>query len=272
MRSIRTLLFLLLASILLHSCSITQRRYMPGYSISWHKTGPETEKAPAATDTEDALLAAEYEESPLTASADYVPPAKKNSFELNPKQAAKFADCDIITLRNGTEISAKVLEINSTEIKYKRCDNIDGPTIIINKSDASKIRYSNGITEMIHSQAPEAETDYYSPGEKTNKPIVKNNPRGSHFNKTLNHFALASFISAILSIVFIALAIVYSPLLLVLVPASIVLGIIAMKEINANPELYKGKGMAMFGIIFGAVVTSIVLIFLVLFLLLLALI
>ncbi|MFY9307547.1 MAG: DUF4190 domain-containing protein [Bacteroidia bacterium] len=271
MRSIRPLFFLLLAVILLHSCSVTQRRYMPGYSISWNKQNNETGKATLPSENTDAQQFTTNEELPLTASADYIPSTPKPGFIHNPKRKT-FDECDIITLKNGTEVRAKVLEINPTEIKYKKCDNVDGPTIIINKSDASKIKYSNGITEIIHEPVPAEEADYYSPGEKTNKPVAKNTPYGGNFNKTLNPFALASFISAILSIVFIVLAIVYSPLLLVFVPASIVLGIIALKEINANPKLYKGKGLATFGIIFGAVVTSIVLIFLALFLLLLALI
>jgi len=36
---------------------------------------------------------------------------------------------DLITLRNGDQITARVAEITLTEIKYKRFDNLDGPTI-----------------------------------------------------------------------------------------------------------------------------------------------
>lgn len=37
---------------------------------------------------------------------------------------------DVITKRNGDEILAKILEVNPTEIKYKRYDNPDGPLYV----------------------------------------------------------------------------------------------------------------------------------------------
>src|SRR5690554_4319044 len=35
--------------------------------------------------------------------------------------------CDNIILRNGDEVKAKVIEVTETEVKYKRCDNLNGP-------------------------------------------------------------------------------------------------------------------------------------------------
>lgn len=274
MRSIRTLLFFLLVTVLFYSCSITQRRYMPGYSVHWNqgiKEAKHLESAPDYTSILDTSTRySSEEESPLLASASNTPMAQTSRFVSKLKQRIAFAECDVIVLKNGTEINAKVLEINPTEIKYKKCDNIDGPTIIINKSDATKIRYANGITELVNSAADTEESDYYSPGEKKSNPVVKNTPHTNNYHKTLNPFAIASLIAAISCIFIIPLAIIYTPFLLVLIPASLVLGIIAMKEINANPQLYKGKGMAMFGIIFGGIITSLVLFFLLLFLLVFA--
>jgi len=56
---------------------------------------------------------------------------------------------DIILLKNGNEIQAKVLEITQAEIKYKRYDNIDGPTISINKTEVQLINYENGAQDII---------------------------------------------------------------------------------------------------------------------------
>jgi len=56
---------------------------------------------------------------------------------------------DTIVLLNGTSIDAKVEEISPTEIKYRRADNLNGPLIIINKSDVRVITYENGATEEI---------------------------------------------------------------------------------------------------------------------------
>ena len=55
---------------------------------------------------------------------------------------------DIITKRNGEDIKAKVIEIGINEVKFKRFDNLDGPLIIIEKSDLLIIRYENGDKEI----------------------------------------------------------------------------------------------------------------------------
>ncbi len=38
---------------------------------------------------------------------------------------------DIITTKSGEDIKAKVLEVNTTEIKFKKIDNIEGPTFSV---------------------------------------------------------------------------------------------------------------------------------------------
>jgi len=65
-----------------------------------------------------------------------------------------FEECDNIILKDGKEISAKILEITPKLIKYKKCDNLDGPLFSINKSDVMMIRYSNGDNETIQSPKP----------------------------------------------------------------------------------------------------------------------
>ena len=56
---------------------------------------------------------------------------------------------DTIVKQNQEVILAKIMEISSTEIKYKRFDNIDGPMYTIPKTYINKIKYSNGkIEEM----------------------------------------------------------------------------------------------------------------------------
>ena len=57
---------------------------------------------------------------------------------------------DLIVLKNGNMIEAKVIEISPTEIRYKRFDNLEGPTIVILATDVLSIRYENGTTEIIN--------------------------------------------------------------------------------------------------------------------------
>lgn len=61
---------------------------------------------------------------------------------------------DIITKRDGTDIEAKVLEVLSSEIKYKRASNPDGPTYTLEKSEILMIRYENGEKDIMEQQSP----------------------------------------------------------------------------------------------------------------------
>ena len=48
---------------------------------------------------------------------------------------------DLIILNKGNEIQAKVMEVNLSDIKYKRFDNLDGPSYTIQKDDVFMIKY-----------------------------------------------------------------------------------------------------------------------------------
>jgi hypothetical protein len=279
---IQNILLLLCSLVLISSCSVIKRHYRPGYSVEW-KSNPADSKSKkitsdepklyTATNSDDSISDADHnsltEEITLSASSDKTAiylGREYSAFSANRKKifnsSSPVSDCDIITLRNGTEVSGKVLEINPNEIRYKKCDNIEGPTIVVNRSEVKQIKYTNGITELINtSSAPEEEHDYYTPSSKpkAQKQAPYQRPNNGTYYKKINPFAIASLIAAIFIVVLIPLAAIYSPYLLILVPTSVVLGIIALREINANPEVFKGKGMAVFGIIFGGIATSIIL-------------
>ncbi len=57
--------------------------------------------------------------------------------------------CDNIILRNGEEISCKVIEVGVTEIKYNKCPKSGGPIYSILKDDVFMIQYSNGSKDII---------------------------------------------------------------------------------------------------------------------------
>ena len=58
---------------------------------------------------------------------------------------------DVIVKKDGTTIESKVIEINGTEIKYKKWSNQDGPLYSINRSAVDSINYQNGEVELITS-------------------------------------------------------------------------------------------------------------------------
>lgn len=58
---------------------------------------------------------------------------------------------DKIYKTGGEVLEAKVIEIGSTEIKYKVFANLNGPTYTIGKNQVLKITYENGKTETFES-------------------------------------------------------------------------------------------------------------------------
>lgn len=57
---------------------------------------------------------------------------------------------DIVILKNGTSIDAKVLEVDDNSIRYKKFDNPEGPTYTAKKDNISEIRYKNGTKETFN--------------------------------------------------------------------------------------------------------------------------
>ena len=93
---------------------------------------------------------------------------------------------DIIVLRNGNVIEARVLEISPAEIKYKRFEHLDGPIIVIFLSNVLSIKYENGTiqifnTEEVIKQENVQAARSRSPGMKPNKLNVGINIEPSGF-------------------------------------------------------------------------------------------
>lgn len=55
---------------------------------------------------------------------------------------------DVIFKQDGSEIKAEVTEIGSTEIKYKKFENLSGPVYTILKNDVFMIKYKNGTKDV----------------------------------------------------------------------------------------------------------------------------
>jgi hypothetical protein len=102
---------------------------------------------------------------------------------------AKNKAQDKLTLNNGDEVNAKVIEITDSEIKYKKSDNLTGPTRVINKSDVFSIKYENGTKDFFGftPKSPEEHnttTVYESVSKET-----KSNPQINKFDTDTSDFA-----------------------------------------------------------------------------------
>lgn len=62
---------------------------------------------------------------------------------------------DRLFFLNGDETEVKISEVTSSEVKYKRMDNLEGPTFSTLKSELFMIKYANGQKELITAQTAE---------------------------------------------------------------------------------------------------------------------
>ena len=84
---------------------------------------------------------------------------------------------DIIVTRDARRIEAKILEVSSTEIKYKEADNLEGPTFVLTSAEINTIIYNNGTVKVFDQpqQAP-AQQSYNNYNAGSNKPAFNGLP------------------------------------------------------------------------------------------------
>jgi TM2 domain-containing membrane protein YozV len=196
-----------------------KRVYMAGYHIEWrkakhnsnnqeltnnYKTTP-TEQSPTffgqhltqATSIAGNYFTAIVSENNLTASVGKAPMVfASNNFLSNKKNGGKQSDiksvanseeCDVIFLKNGQEIKAKVLEVGVSEIKYKGCNNMNGPTYFKKKSDVFMIKHPNGTSTVIASDDTKS----------SNQNIPKTSSKGTSGKSQLVALLLCIFIGTL---------------------------------------------------------------------------
>ena len=173
-------------------------------------------------------------ENLLASSKNIIIHNKKELISLSKKvrELSKLdGDCDNIIYKNGEEVSVKVIEITTDVVKFKRCDNLDGPLISVKKSKLLMIRYKNGSKEIFKDNSAELE----------NKEIDKSKLKVQGLGLTS---MIIGIIGGILPSFFV---LIISSLL------AIIFSSIAMAKIKKNPEKFKGKGFAITGLVLGII-------------------
>lgn len=229
-------LLFILPFLILFSCSVQKRKYQKGFYVSNTKHTKQIQKNnkfKKDLTTESLVLKQtvipvnETEEVSLSASADTKPLILLSSPFIKKLRAADSL-CDQITLKNGDEVSAKVLEITPTEIKYQKCGVTDGPLYIVKKTDVFMIKYANGSKEVFKVGGTEPKNINNNNGTNTTKDKYTG-PRKMH------PLAVLAFISAIFGIY---------PLTGLASIGAIIFANIALKEIKQKPNQYKGEMLA----------------------------
>ena len=183
------------------------------------------------------VLSNELENESLTASTKTVITNNKKELTSLLRKVRELEldeDCDNIIFKNADELSAKVIEITTDVVKYKRCDNLDGPLISVSKNEILMIRYKNGTKEIFKGNV-----------KKTLEEDLKTSNNKDLKTESL---ALTSMITGIL-----ACLLPLSFLAVIFLVLSLVLSLIGLTRISKSPDKLKGKGFGIAGFILGVI-------------------
>jgi len=164
----KNLTIFLFASLILSSCSVKMDLAKRKYNKGWHiqlnsnKANVSKNKTYSSPIEHDNLIA-----SVNDITIQEINPVLDTPFEKIDK---KKEECAEIIMRSGEIIKAKITEVGVAEIKYKKCNNLTGPTYAQKKSDVFMIKYPNGTTDVFKEEAPpkEATIEVKQPQDKSN--------------------------------------------------------------------------------------------------------
>lgn len=225
-----------LSFILLSSCSITQRHYMPGFYLDKPaKNTPPLAGEKQETSTEAVSKSIVTEQATTKEQPQEIIATEENTL-------AADSACDVILLKNGSKVEGKITEVNSYEIKFRKCNYPDGPLIIIPRSRISAIHYADGTKEVFKTGRSNTGNKVEKGNGNTGKIDRSGSNTGINGNGKNVTLAVASLVTGVIGIFLV-------PLLGSV--AAIILGFAALARIAENPEEYGGKGMAVAGITLG---------------------
>ncbi len=233
--------FLVLLGFIFSNCTLKKRSYTRGYYVDWafHKSTnnkPKTKVEVLSLKKEMPIEQASTNTELQKESESEIWVNHQATFSIKTKAIYKLDEpcSDLLTLRNGDEINVKIIELTDNLVKYKRCDNIDGPLISISKSKVFSIEYKNGTKEVFK----ESEV---APPTNAQKNIVIDESK-----LRMHPLSVVAFILSLLGIVFVPFSII-----------ALILGSYAIKKINKNPTVYKGEYLARVAKIIAGVIIAI---------------
>lgn len=237
--------FVICVSALLSGCTIEKRQYRSGFNIDFHKIHTERKAnqnwtANEKIDKSEAVVPiSPSDDSKLNVVAsvqDASTPvifSNKWAFQhiMESENKAVTDSCDNIIMASGTNVKGKVVEITESEVKYKRCDNLNGPIITTAKHNVHSILYSNGTSESF--------VDVKKSSDQSNVTS----------SKRLDVLGLIGMILSVASIPFWWL--ISAIIGLVGGVIGIIFGSISIARIQRRPESRKGLGFAIASLVVG---------------------
>lgn len=216
------------------ACSVKERNYRNGYYVDWAFNKKEKKQnSDGSAFVNHSSVKPEQAQTNLfqNESADLLASNDPSSLNTIAQTSGKglllLSDTcgDQIIFKSGDIVAAKVLEITEDKIKYKRCDNIDGPLFVVSKSSVHSIKYANGTSEVIvppaynpSSADPSTKRSEYKGPQKVNPKVI---------------FSVLAFLAGIFTV---GIGFI----------VSLLLAQKAIKEINEEPKRWKGLALARF--------------------------
>lgn len=239
---VKKIFFFCLVTILAVSCTVKKRSYTKGYYVDWafksSKSKEKIEKKEAVASVPKTKKIPEThtvkEEEVNQNDIEAVTVTQLNAPIVKQRGVYKLDEpCgDLLTLRNGDEINVKVVELTDNLVKYKRCDNLDGPLISISKSKVFSVKYKNGTKELFK------ETEVATQSKTSVNKIDESKLR-------IHPLSVIAFILSILGIAFVPFSII-----------ALILASYAIKQINKKPNIYKGEYLARIAKIIAGVIIA----------------
>jgi hypothetical protein len=169
----KTSFFISFAILLLASCTMEKRQHSYGYHIEWNgRDHAKVHNINSEINDNSVVLIQESSSNDITLSASvsneiyyeneaFIKPifAVEKFKNLPPNNNKKQNEpCDIITFKDGSEKEVKVIEVGSSEIKYKRCNDPDSPIYSVSKNKIFSLKYPNGEKDLFNDNKVQSET------------------------------------------------------------------------------------------------------------------
>jgi len=236
-RLIRVSIIIAIVISMVASCKVEKRVYRKGYHVVWnHKHSNESKKQEKLNTEIQATIDEKLHEDEVV-STNTNRESELISIKRRPVLILNNDTCgDVLLLQSADELHVKILEIDEQTIKYKRCDNLNGPTFTISKNKVALIKYANGTKEVIMQEPPA-------------KTVIQRNANEPEMPRKINLMGLASLLLYILGTILSSSSTVATLsgsmiiLLFILAIAPLVMAYISLFQFKREPERYKGRWM-----------------------------
>jgi len=184
----------------------------------------ETPEVPVVETTAEEVVSVDSTE--VTSESALKTAAEPNVAEMELSEEKK---CDTIVFNDGKRILAVIGKVSKKEVTYKLCDNPDGPEFSHKTSLIKKLQFGIGTETVIKDYYTFDDSDEEEPKDEKKKVEVL----------------------SLLSLIFfgLSLLLVTTGAWLLTLPASLILGIVGLFRIKRFKEKFKGRWMALTGVI-----------------------